>query len=400
MIEYTRCVAGPLSTREKVVVAMSGGVDSSVAAARLVASGFEVIGVTLHLWDYPEGQEPGRCCAPEDQHDARNVADHLGIPHYTFDRRELFRDEVVQPFVDAYAAGETPSPCVQCNRTVKMRELFAIADRLGARRVATGHYARVEAREDLGERRTILRRGVDRTKDQSYFLHTLVGMPGAEGLLSRLIMPLGDAMKAEVRAEALALALPGAEKGESQELCFVSSGRYDEFVRERVPDRVRPGPIVDEAGRAIGQHDGLHAYTIGQRKGLGSAPKASVNHGRPLFVVGLDPETNTVRAGGEDALLAATATLHSGPDGADELFAPDVVFPRSAIVQVRARHAGAEASIDRDSAGQLVVRFDAPVRAVSPGQIAVFYDGDRVLGGAPIRSTRAAIASSTSASAP
>jgi tRNA-specific 2-thiouridylase len=379
---------------------MSGGVDSSVAAARLVAAGFDVVGVTLHLWDYPDGDEPGRCCAPEDQHDARNVADHLGFPHYTFDRRELFRDQVVQPFVDAYAAGETPSPCVQCNRTVKMRELFAIADRLGARRVATGHYARVERRPDGPEGMTILRRGADRTKDQSYFLHTLVGMPGSDTLLSRLVMPLGDATKAEVRAEAVALALPGATKGESQELCFVSSGRYDQFVRDRAPERVRPGPIVDESGRPIGQHDGLHGFTIGQRKGLGSAPKASVNHGRPLFVVGLEPSTNTVRAGAEDALLAASATLHSSADGPNELFAPDVVFPRAATVQVRARHTGADATIDRDGAGRLVVRFDAPVRAVSPGQIAVFYEGDRVLGGAPIRSTLPAARPSAGASAP
>ncbi|MFO0615077.1 MAG: tRNA 2-thiouridine(34) synthase MnmA [Polyangiaceae bacterium] len=368
----------PAQPRERIIAAMSGGVDSSVAAARLVAEGFEVIGVTLHLWDYPEGEEPGRCCAPEDQHDARNVADRLGIPHYTFDRRDLFRDAVVNPFVEAYASGETPSPCVQCNRSVKLRELFAIADRLGARRIATGHYARVERR---GERFELLR-GVDRRKDQSYFLHTLVG---AQELLSRLVMPLGASTKPEVRDEALALALPGATKGESQELCFVSSGRYDVFVAERAATRVRPGNIVDASGRSIGVHDGLHRFTIGQRKGLGAAPRDSVNHGRPMFVVGLDAETNTVRTGDEEALLADGAVL-----GADELFAADVEFPRAASVQVRARHQGADARVERDAAGRLVVRFDAPVRAVSPGQIAVLYDGERALGGAPIRSSFAA----------
>src|SRR5262245_13658784 len=206
----------------RVLVAMSGGVDSSVAAARLRDQGYDVVGVTLHLWDYPDdGSVRGRCCAPEDQHDARRVADHLGIPHYTFDRRELFREHVVAPFVDAYLDGRTPSPCVACNRSVKLRELFPLADRLGAAFVATGHYARV-TREADGRAR--LYRGRDRGKDQSYFLHML-----REDELARLLLPLGDATKEEVRAEALARRLPGATKGESQELCFVPTGRYDAF---------------------------------------------------------------------------------------------------------------------------------------------------------------------------
>jgi tRNA-specific 2-thiouridylase len=383
VIDYDERVNGRSS--ERVVVAMSGGVDSSVAAARLVASGLDVIGVTLHLWDYPEGDEPGRCCAPEDQHDARNVADRLGIPHFTFDRRELFEREVVRPFVDAYTSGETPSPCVSCNRTVKMRELFAIADRLGAARVATGHYARVDTR--VG--RPVLLRGIDRQKDQSYFLHTLVGAPDADALLARLVFPLGDATKSEVRAEAIALDLPGATKGESQELCFVSSGRYDAFVAGRAKERIRPGAIVDESGRPIGQHTGLHGFTIGQRKGLGTAPLGSPNHGKPIFVARLDPATNTVHAGSEESLATARAILGAEPN--DERFAPDVVFPLRATVQVRARHAGAPASIAReriDGGDALIVRFDDPVRAVSPGQVAVLYDGERVLGGSPIRSTR------------
>ena len=225
---------------ERVLVAMSGGVDSSLAAARLRDQGLEVIGVTLHLWDYPDQPgERGRCCAPEDQHDARRVADRLGIAHYTFDRRELFERHVVRPFVDAYLAGETPSPCVACNRGVKMRELLPLADRLGARWIATGHYARVV--EEAGRPR--LYRGRDRRKDQSYFLHML-----RPDELGRLLLPLGDSTKEEVRAEALARGLPGATKGESQELCFVGAGRYADFVGARAEGRIRPGPRLDGAG--------------------------------------------------------------------------------------------------------------------------------------------------------
>src|SRR5438045_1395054 len=208
---------------ERVLVAMSGGMDSSVAAARLVRSGWDVVGVTLHLWDYPDdGSVRGRCCAPEDVHDARRVADVLGIPHYAFDRRELFDREVVSPFVEAYLAGTTPSPCVRCNRGVKMKELFALAERLGASTVATGHYARI-AWDPLR-----LCRARDAAKDQSYFLDSLDVRS-----LARLLFPLGDATKSETRQEAAALGLPGAQKGESQELCFVPTGRYDELVAKR-----------------------------------------------------------------------------------------------------------------------------------------------------------------------
>src|SRR5215471_2581858 len=233
---------------------MSGGVDSAVAAARLHDEGHEVIGVTLHLWDYPEDPAaPGahaRCCAPEDQYDARRTADKLGFAHYAFDRRELFARAVVEPFVDAYLAGETPSPCTACNRGVKLAELFAIADRLGAEKVATGHYARV-VRDADGT--PWLAEGQDRTKDQSYFLYA-----SPRAWLERLVFPLGESTKAEVRAEALARALPGATKGESQELCFVGTGKgaYAAFVESRADaSRVRPGKIVDAEGRVVGAHD-------------------------------------------------------------------------------------------------------------------------------------------------
>ncbi len=247
------------AARERVVVAMSGGVDSAVAAARLHDAGHEVVGVTLHLWDYPEEEDEkahARCCAPEDQYDARRTADALGFAHYTFDRRELFAKAVVAPFVEAYLAGETPSPCTACNRGVKLAELFAIADRLGARRVATGHYARTTRDEGTGAARVAA--GADATKDQSYFLYAT---PAA--WLDRLVFPLGDAMKVDVRAEAIARGLPGATKGESQELCFVGAGggAYAAFVEERAKGRLRPGPIVDAdraRGRRARRHPSLH----------------------------------------------------------------------------------------------------------------------------------------------
>ncbi len=359
----------PDVSAERVIVAMSGGVDSSVAALRLARAGYDVVGVTLHLWDYPEDPgEKGRCCAPEDQYDARRVADHLDFPHFTFDRRELFQEHVVGPFVDAYLTGKTPSPCVSCNRTVKLRELFPIATRLDARYVATGHYARVE-RSEGG---ISLHRGCDDEKDQSYFLHML-----RPDELDRLLLPLGDATKAEVRAEAVAARLPGAQKGESQELCFVASGRYDAFVEARADGRVRPGPLLDPSGRVVGHHGGVHRFTVGQRKGIGVAL------GRPAFVVGVDAESAAVQLGFEEDTFATGAVLAD-----DIVFSSGVSFPLEATVKVRARHAGERATLRSamaaDGSEKIVVHFDKPVRSVSPGQIAVAYDGTRVLGGGRI----------------
>jgi tRNA-specific 2-thiouridylase len=351
----------------RIVVAMSGGVDSSVAAARLHAEGHEVVGVTLHLWDYPEDADRahGRCCAPEDQYDARRTADRLGFAHYTFDRRELFAKKIVEPFVDAYVAGDTPSPCATCNREVKLRELMAIADRLGADKIATGHYARI-LRDDRGT--PYLARGVDASKDQSYFLYACT-----REQLERLTFPLGDLTKAQVRDDALRLGLPGATKGESQELCFVGSGAgaYAAFVEERAASRIRPGPIVDEQGRVLGEHAGVHRFTVGQRKGLGVAL------GKPAFVTRIDAETSTVHLGSDAELDAREADLE------DVALAPGVTLPLRALVRVRYRHDGAEADVTVSDHGAHVV-FREPVRAVTRGQVAVFYAGDRVLGGGRI----------------
>jgi tRNA-uridine 2-sulfurtransferase len=366
-----------MPARERILVAMSGGVDSSVAAARLHDAGFDVVGVTLHLWDYPEDPRAagghGRCCAPEDQRDAQRVADALSIAHFTFDRRALFARSVVEPFVDAYLAGETPSPCTACNRGVKLGELFALADRLGAARVATGHYARI-VREGDGTPR--LSMGADRTKDQSYFLYA-----SPRAWLERLVFPLGDSTKGEVRHEALRRRLPGADKGESQELCFVggAGSGYAEFVAARAGSRVRPGAIVDDQGRTVGAHEGVHRFTIGQRKGL------RVALGKPAFVTRVDPGTGTVHLGDEQALLSRGALL----DGVS--LAEGVSLPARVRVRVRYRHEGQDAVVgatDAVGATGATVAFDEPVRAVTPGQIAVFYDGERVLGGGHIAAAR------------
>ena len=354
----------------RVLVAMSGGVDSSVAAALLRDQGNDVVGVTLHLWDYPDdGSVRGRCCAPEDIHDARRVADALGIPHYAFDRRELFEREVVGPFVESYLSGVTPSPCVRCNRGIKMRELLHLAEQLDADSVATGHFARIRQIDGIPR----LFRGLDEQKDQSYFLHML-----PPESLARLCFPLGDMTKAEVRDYAIRLDLPGATKGESQELCFVPTGRYDEFVAKRGGQRLQPGPILDDEGKEVGRHPGVHAFTIGQRRNLG------VSAGRRLYVVGLDAASGSVRLGSKEELLSAGADL-------DEVaLADDVVLPRRCQVRVRYRGTPAAAELSLLAAREggdagVQVRFDEPVQAVVPGQVAVFYDGDRVLGGGTIR---------------
>jgi tRNA-specific 2-thiouridylase len=343
---------------------MSGGIDSSVVAARLVAEGYDVLGVTLHLSDATPLAGVSHGAGP--LRDAAAVCAGLGIPHTILDRRELFRRTVVEPFARTYAAGRTPSPCCHCNPLVKIAELLRLADELGIGQVATGHYARIK-RDAAGLAR--LYRGADPSRDQGYFLHRL--SPAA---LGRLLLPLGPAFKRDVRAEAQARGLPVAGKKESRELCFVPDGGYAALVASLAPDGLCRGEIVDRAGRRLGEHRGLHAYTVGQRKGLGVAL------GRPAYVVALEQARNRVVLGAESELYARRAHLDAGR------FADDVVFPCRAEVQVRAQHLAVHATLRPRPDGSLDLLFDHAVRAMAPGQMAVAYVGERVLGGAEILS--------------
>lgn len=347
----------------RVLVGLSGGVDSAVAALLLRDRGFDVVGVTLHLWEYTDNEpSPSRCCAPEDIDDARRSAASLGIPFFTFDRREAFEAEVVSPFVESYLEGETPSPCVSCNREVKIGAFVHLAAKLGAVGFATGHYARTG---ELDGRPALLR-GVDRKKDQSYFLHGI-----GERALSMLATPLGPLTKPEVRAIARKHGLPVADKPDSEDLCF-TAGDHAGFVERRARERIRPGPILDGAGRIVGQHQGVHRFTIGQRRGLGVAM------GQPAFVASINPEDASVTLGELSDIEARGAMLRS-------IAWLDTAGERRVTARIRYRHEGAPARvIPRDRGAE--VQFDTPARAVTPGQICVLYDGDRVIAGGPIAS--------------
>jgi tRNA-uridine 2-sulfurtransferase len=351
---------------ERVLLAMSGGVDSTVAAARLVEQGHEVVGLTLHLWSASPDAPPSRCCAPEDVEDARRVCRQLGIPHYTLDRRDSFEHEIVQPFVDSYFSGRTPSPCARCNTLIKIPALLRVAQLLGAPRVATGHYARV-VKTRSGSLR--IARGLDRRKDQSYFLYSL-----GPSVLHRLVLPLGDHDKSSVRQESRQRGLLGWDKGESQDLCFVPSGDYVQFVQGRAPDRVRPGQLLGPCGQLLGEHPGCHRFTVGQRKGLGVQSQSN----SAWFVTQIDAEQAIVRLGSDADLLSRTVSIDR-PSLAEGL-----QLPVRASVQVRYRHQGQTALLQANGQGLRVV-FDEPVRAAAIGQIAVAYDqDDSVMGGGAI----------------
>ncbi len=342
---------------QRIVVGMSGGVDSSVAALLLREQGWDVVGVTLHLWDYEREGHAGRCCAPEDQYDAARVCAALGVAHYTFDRRALFREKVVDRFVRDYAEGRTPSPCVRCNESVKLGPLYEIGRRLGASHVATGHYARVE-RDGDGVR---LRAATDRDRDQSYFL-----WPAPREALRALVLPLGAMTKPEARAAAARAGLSIASKPDSTDLCFVEGGDYASFVERRAA--VRPGPIETVEGRVVGEHGGVHAFTVGQRRGVGAG-------GAARYVLRIVPERAAVIVGGADEALSRDVRV----EGLRWL-SRDV--PDRVTVRLRYRHPGVAARVERVEGDRAWLSLEAPQRGVAPGQAAVMYDGDRVVGGA------------------
>ena len=360
--------------RPRVVVGMSGGVDSSVAAALLHEQGYEVIGVTMRLWTEERPEEFSghqQCCSVEDIDDARRVAGQLGIRHYIMNFEQEFKEKVVDRFVSEYAAGRTPNPCVRCNEHIKYRALLDRLPALEADYVATGHYARVihKSRFTIHDSRARHRllRGVDLSKDQSYVLYML-----SQEQLGKLLLPVGELTKDEVRAHARRLGLDVAAKPDSVEICFVPGNDYRAFVEERVA--LEPGEMRDDTGVAIGEHRGIAAYTIGQRKGLGIAT------GEPRYVTGIDPERNIVTIGPEDDLFADTAEVLEVSWLAGE--APVV----GTAIEAKARYKAepATATVLEADGERAVIRFDRRQRALTPGQAIAFYSGEDVLGGGTI----------------
>jgi len=364
-------------TTNTIAVAMSGGVDSSTVAAMLRAEGHNVVGLTMQLWNQrrlaghegmPESVQ-GRCCSLDDVYDARRVAQQIGIPYYVVNHEERFERDVVRPFVEEYLSGRTPIPCSLCNNHLKFDQLLIVAQQIGADRVATGHYARVTY--DDARARWLLKRPADHSKDQTYFLFGLT-----QDQLSRTLFPLGDMTKPQVRELAAKCGLAIAEKPDSQEICFVPGGDYKRFIDaylaeqgESLPDTA--GDLVTTSGEVIGEHNGIHNFTVGQRKGLGVAT------GSPLYVIQISGANKQVIVGGDENLYSRTLRTKR----VNLISVADLSEPMRVAVKIRHRHEPAPALIERAGDEEILVTFDEPQRAVTPGQAAVFYDSDVVVGG-------------------
>ena len=344
---------------------MSGGVDSSVAAALLAEQGHDVIGLSMQLYDQSEGQTSfGSCCSLDDLHDARQVAAAINVPHYILNFEKQFHDQVISNFVSEYAAGRTPLPCAHCNSDLKFATLAERARSFGADAVATGHYARVERGVDG---RLVLRRGVDPAKDQSYFLFSLT-----QDQLAGALFPVGDLPKEEVRAYARRRRLPVADKPDSQEICFIPDHDYRAFVTRSVPQAARQGAFVDQEGRVLGSHAGIHRFTVGQRKGLGLSSPTGV----PMYVLALRPAEQRVVVGPKASLEQTRLTA-----SAVNWIAAEPVATLRIAAQIRHHHQAAPAALRSLGGARAEVIFDQPQLAISPGQAVVFYDGDSVVGG-------------------
>ena len=366
-----------MSSPTTIAVAMSGGVDSSTVAAMLRADGHNIIGLTMQLWNQrrlaghegmPESVQ-GRCCSIDDVYDARRVAEHIGIPYYVVNQEERFERDVVRPFVEEYLSGRTPIPCSLCNNHLKFDQLLIVAQQIGAEQVATGHYARVTY--DDGRGRWLLHRPADLSKDQTYFLFGLT-----QEQLSRTIFPLGNMTKPEVRDLARQHGLALAAKPDSQEICFVPGGDYkrflDAYLAEQggaLPDTA--GDLVTTSGEVLGEHSGIHNFTVGQRKGLGVAT------GSPLYVIQINGAEKQVVVGGEENLYSSTLRTRR----VNLIAVDDLSDPMRVVVKIRHRHEPAPATIEQADADEILVTFDQPQRAITPGQAAVFYDGGVVVGG-------------------